>query len=721
MDKVYSNRLILGYLKLMDKKAGSAATNHILEEIGLDRLKMSDSSGFHSKEDSDALTQAAIKLTGEPDLSYLTGRDFPNSMGILSGFILGATSPSFLMRTFGEFESKLALKTVNTTRKIGNNRFRVDITFKDGFREMPYICRNRIGCYETAPIFFGLPYAQVDHPECAFQGSDHCVYIIQFPEYGFSIFNRIFQACLFVALAMLIFWLTAPSRNWPLPASLGLACAGFFSFAYYRGQSAKKSMDWSLLTNEGLTKQNQTLANTNVQMSSLQDLTTLLNNCVQVKEICEQVVATMVNRFHFGSSQIWLLDEKSEYLSCKSALGYTRELLAFIINTKFKIGENWDNPYGLLIQTLEQKKTLLFNDPKEVYARVTKRTREFLEALNISSFIITPLIHEGKPLGILAAEFHQGEKLVNQDKVLFQSVSNIVANALVKAGLIESMAHKIEQRTQELEVANRKLLSAQEMSIQSEKLSSLGQMAAGVAHEINNPLNFLVNIIPDLRRDVDGLEKIRELVAQSELSGELKKSIQEIDEQYDLESHLSEKNFVFEKIQKALDKSTRIANSLKVFSRSSSKEKSDPEKFSDMIRDVIELIPQKVRGDTQIVVDLSPDLTWSVNKNEVEQAFLALINNAIDAMEQKGKLEISGLATKEEIRISFKDQGPGISEAALKKIFDPFYTTKPPGKGTGLGLTIASEIIKKYGGVMTANSVLGQGATFELRFKKIEG
>lgn len=111
-------------------------------------------------------------------------------------------------------------------------------------------------------------------------------------------------------------------------------------------------------------------------------------------------------------------------------------------------------------------------------------------------------------------------------------------------------------------------------------------------------------------------------------------------------------------------------------------------------------------------------IRWSVNKNEVEQAFLALINNAIDAMGQKGRLEITCSESPEGVLLSFKDNGPGIPEAALKKIFDPFYTTKPPGKGTGLGLTIASEIVKKYGGALGVESAPGNGSTFTIRFRK---
>jgi signal transduction histidine kinase len=714
---VYSNRLVATNLAYLDEKLGPDATDAILAHIGTDRLKLSDMSGFMSQAQNDAFCFEAIKATGEPDLLYITGREYPKRVGRLLGFVAGVTSPQFLMKSFGQVEERLALKTINRTERIGHNKFKVDITFRDGFKERDFVCRNRTGMYESMPLFFGLPYAQVEHPQCAFRGDDHCVYTVHFPDTGYSLLPRLFQVSAVASLALAVVgMLRVPHWPW-LTAALATLSAGLVCYSVYRGISAKKALEWSVLSNEALVNQNRALESMNLHIQSLQELTVLLNSSTRVQELCERTVNQLVNAFRFGSSQIWLLEAARNELCCRAAVGYGHERAAGLAAASFSLGDDGRTGYGLLARALAEQQTVVINEPESACDTLPPHTRELLEAHELSSLIISPLMHDGKPLGVLAAEYHHGQKLDHKGRVLFQSLSNSVANALVKAELFEEMQSKIEQRTRELEVATQKLLAAQEIAIQSEKLSSLGQMAAGVAHEINNPLNFLINVLPDVRRDVEGLEKLRAVLAEQALPADVVARWKAIDDEYDLADHLDEKDFVFGKIKKALDKSTHIANSLKVFSRSSSKERVGPENVARMIQDVIDLLPQQVRGDTEIQLDIDPNFELNANKNEMEQAFLAIIKNAIDAMEQKGTVHIHGQRAGAAFVVRITDQGPGIPEAELKKVFDPFYTTKPPGKGTGLGLTIANEIARKYGGTLAVESAPNRGSTFSFTFK----
>lgn len=717
-EPIYSNKLHLSYLQFLERQFGKETLQQVLGEVGVDELTFADLNGYQPAAMGINLRAAAKKFTGRDDIAYLSGRSIKENIGSVVGFLVGITSPDLVIKNLAKLESRMALKTISTSKIVGRNKYHVETTFRDGFKEAPEACQNRIGTYEGVARFFGLPFAKVEHPQCAFRGDPHCIYIVTMPDSQFIIFRKLAYTFLFVFLFLFLFYF-ATKKPYLEILSIATATLSFISYAFFKHMTAKKSIEWNEYMNDGLMTQNFSLEKNNLQIQALQKLTNSLSQSVHVQEICDMMVQTLVGQFKYDSSQVWLLDGEGKWLKCQSAIGYKSEIQSLIMSAQFEMGKGWENPSGLLIQTLEEKKTLLVNEVDEAIVRLSAPTQAFLRRLNMSSFIITPLFDNDKPVGILSAENHSGKKLEHNDRLLFQSVSHTLSSAIVKAQLFQTMEEKIVQRTRDLEITSQKLLAAQEIAIQSEKLSSLGQMAAGVAHEINNPLNFLINIIPEVKRDMQGLEQIRNLILKSPLREDLKNELNTIENTFDLESHLEEKDFVFDKIKKALDKSARIANSLKVFSRSSNKDKIEEEFFAPMIKDVLELLPQMVRGDTEIEVNILPELKWHVNKNEIEQAFLALINNAIDAMQQKGKLVITGKEQNSEIVLSFQDNGPGIPEALIKRIFDPFYTTKPPGKGTGLGLSIAAEIIKKYGGSLSVQSRLGEGANFTLRFKKV--
>jgi hypothetical protein len=432
-DKVYSNRLNQGLIDFLDARFGKPMTDEVLSRINLDRLTVSDPSGFATAEVTHALTMAAMEVTGEKRITYLIARDLPKSLGMVGGFILGITSPQIFMKTLGQIEGRMALKTINKTTKVGRNRWRVDITFKDGFQDEYYVCENRIGCYEVGPLFFGLPYAKVEHPQCFHRREGHCVYYIDFPEYGFLWYKRAAQFLFAAVLIASGISMNADFRHL-FPALPGaLMIAGLLCFSYYKHLGSKKSLEWSLMLNEGLTRQNQRLEKMISKVEVLQSLTTALVESADAREACSALVHGLVHRMRFGSSQIWLLDGEGN-LACVAAEGYSPATMDIIKAAKFKLGEEWDNPHGLLVQTLENRKTIIVNEMEDILPRVTAKTRDFLTALKLSSFIMTPLFHADTPLGILAGENHQGEKIESQDQLIFQSLAHVLSATIVKSG-----------------------------------------------------------------------------------------------------------------------------------------------------------------------------------------------------------------------------------------------------------------------------------------------
>ncbi len=246
--------------------------------------------------------------------------------------------------------------------------------------------------------------------------------------------------------------------------------------------------------------------------------------------------------------------------------------------------------------------------------------------------------------------------------------------------------------------ADREKEMMQEKVIEAGKLVSVGELAAGIAHEINNPVAVMV----------EEAGWIQDLLEEEDL-----KACQNLDE---FKRALSQ-------IRTQGNRCKQITHKLLSFAR-----KTDPRptevQLNDLIEEVIALCQQRARyGNVKIVAKLAPDLpTVTVSSTEVQQVLINIVNNSLDAVDEKGgQVEISTKFNDDRITIDVADNGPGIPEAILPRIFDPFFTTKPVGKGTGLGLSICYGIISKIGGDITVNSAAGLGTTFHIQIPITKG
>jgi len=237
-----------------------------------------------------------------------------------------------------------------------------------------------------------------------------------------------------------------------------------------------------------------------------------------------------------------------------------------------------------------------------------------------------------------------------------------------------------------------------EQIVETGKLASIGELAAGIAHEINNPVAIMVEEagwIGDLLEEED-----------------LKES-----------SNLDEFKRALNQIRTQGKRCKDITYKLLSFARKTDPREQDVQ-LNELLEELIALSAQRAKyGNITIKTDFQENLpAVMVSQSEMQQVFLNLINNSIDAMEKRGgEIVVRSRLQGNEVVVEVTDNGPGIARANLGRIFDPFFTTKPVGKGTGLGLSICFGIVKKYGGEIEVRSVPEVETTFSVKIPLTKG
>jgi len=277
----------------------------------------------------------------------------------------------------------------------------------------------------------------------------------------------------------------------------------------------------------------------------------------------------------------------------------------------------------------------------------------------------------------------------------------------------------LEDKSRELYEANTTLTSAynrlkqqKTQLLHQEKLASIGQLAAGVAHEINNPSAYVKSNLTSLNR-----YRTKFLAFLSELQEELNQgktiSYTELSEKHTLDFLMEDFEDIINDSIMGMDKIASIVRSLRDFSRPDSDEKKlfNP---NDAVKNTLKLVWNELKYKAEIVEEYNdlPDIYGFAGG--FSQVILNLLINASHAIPEKGTIAISTSTIEGGIKVIVSDTGHGIAPKDLLKIFDPFFTTKDPGKGTGLGLSISQNIIEKHGGRLLASSEIGKGTTFTI-------
>ena len=296
--------------------------------------------------------------------------------------------------------------------------------------------------------------------------------------------------------------------------------------------------------------------------------------------------------------------------------------------------------------------------------------------------------------------------------------------------LVNEMNRQLSQKNQELVKLNKLLKETQLSIIQTEKMASIGELAAGVAHEINNPLGFVKSNIETLSSFLNKMSAMIDVYRSYHKTidcdginnehGEYTKNINNAEKQYKIDYIMSEIDPLFSDIQEGIARVVKIVSTLTSFAHAGLDGEYVLNSISSIIEESLLIIRNEYKYSIEIHKHLSGDDEICCNKGQIEQVLVNILMNAIQAIksqkrEEKGQIHIRTEREESVFRIRISDDGPGISEDFFNRLFDPFFTTKDIGQGTGLGLSISYDIVvNKHGGRLSVSNQKPSGAVFDI-------
>ncbi len=359
---------------------------------------------------------------------------------------------------------------------------------------------------------------------------------------------------------------------------------------------------------------------------------------------------------------------------------------------------------------------------KEIYA---KKDRFILAVKDLKHEKITPVLERIQVDNMAFLPIKRFTKVATICEFYFDKSSELNKNKLDQClvasyqigAILERVANKkkIEESYQEIKASHEKLKQAQSQLVHSEKMASLGQLAAGVAHEINNPIGFIMSNVDTLKDYSQSLREYFELSQQymSKPQQCIEEKMIQLDKKQDFEFILKDIHELISESEGGLKRVKDIVANLKSFSRSDD-ETTDSFQINDCVENIVKVVWNELKYHVTLHKHLNSQLPRvEGHEGQIGQVIMNILVNAAQSIEGEGDIHIHTRKSGEKIIIDIKDNGKGMSTSVQEKIFDPFFTTKGV-RGTGLGLSISYGIIDKHGGSIDVDSKVGQGTCFSI-------
>jgi signal transduction histidine kinase len=613
--------------------------------------------------------------------------------------------------------------------EVGRHRARYRWTPLPGHAIPVWICTWLKVQFERFPTNWGLPRARILESTCAARGADACRWDVRWknPSHG----ARFWVPSLVGGAAAVPLGLatSAFGGSWPLLATapLPLLAGVALGYALREGHQRRHTQRLLDLQSEEIIYSNRELEKKFVeletrieQLSLLTDLSAAVSATLDPEKIYDQALNRLVHRMAYEKAYLFVVDRERRVLRGHRRAGAGAEALPF---------EGIEIPLEAEASASARAaitgQAVLVNDVERATEPVY---RELVRAHQVRSFVVVPLRVREQVFGVLSVTAAEAGRFDQGDVDLLTAVASHVALAIDRAesfqtieDLSRSLEDKVRVRTEQLRTTNEELRSAyrdlqatQLQLIQREKMASVGQLVAGVAHELNNPIGFISSNVTTLADFVQRLRGMLESYEEAALPEADRARVDARRRELQVDYALKYLDAMISGIREGADRTRKIVGDLRVFARTPD-DMWQPVELHEELDSSLTLLNHLLKDRIAVIRRYGSLGPVECVRSQIDQVFLNVLANAAQAIPGPGTITIETRREGPMAVIDIADTGPGIAPDALRRIFDPFFTTKPVGEGTGLGLSISYEIVTKHGGEIRAQSPPAGGAVFTLR------
>src|SRR5215467_2079685 len=637
----------------------------------------------------------------------------------LGTYSMGIGNPRAAFRRVGTIYSQQSRGGVKLDIvRVGRRRGRFRWTPLPGHDIPLWDCTWRKVQFERFPTNWGLPRAQVRERTCAARGDDACRWDVQWtnPSRGPLFWTPSLIGGAGAAVLAVVDVATGAGWSLLAAAPLPLLAGVSLGFALHEGSQRRHTQRLLDLQSEEIIYSNRELEKKFVelesrieQLSLLTDLSAAVGATLEPEKIYDQALHRLVHGMGYEKAYLSLVDHEQRVLRGHRMVGAHAE----------------DHPFEGMEIPLEATSSATVRAADQTTEPVH---RAFVRAHQVQSFVALPLRVREQVFGVLTVTDSKPERFDPGDVDLLSAVASHVALAIDRAAsfqtiedLSRGLEDKVRVRTEQLRTTNEELRSAyrdlqatQLQLVQREKMASVGQLVAGVAHELNNPIGFISSNVATLADFVQRLRGMLETYQAAPLAETDHARVEARRRELKIDYALKYLDPMISGIREGAERTRKIVGDLRVFTRTSD-DVWQPVDLHEELDSSLTLLNHLLKDRITVVRKYGSLAPMECVRSEIDQVFLNVLANAAQAITGPGTITVETRQDGAMAVVEIADTGSGIAPAALARIFDPFFTTKTVGEGTGLGLSISYEIITKHGGEIRAQNLPAGGALFALR------